>query len=174
MPHREAGYVASGSARCRFSNLDFGRIGVLIFASTSRQPLEGSRLRPRRRGEIPCQPRRQLGGRLARSRFLGLSLVPRTGSSSGNAIFEDEMGLIAVSSSGRAVCEDEMGPNPVSSSGRAVYEDEIGLAERGVGLKAELSCLHHGGGASCGGGVSWALQSRCPGRSPSQQSGLRT
>ena len=68
-PIAEVGYVASGSAQCRFCNLDFGRIGVLIFASTSRQPLEGSRLRPRRRGEIPCQPRRQLGGRLARSRF---------------------------------------------------------------------------------------------------------
>ena len=68
-PIAEVGYVASGSAQCRFCNLDFGRIGVLIFASTSRQPLEGSRLRPRRRGEIPCQPRRQLGGRLERSRF---------------------------------------------------------------------------------------------------------
>ena len=38
--------------------------------------------------------------------------MPRTGSSSGKAIFEDEMG-----------------PNPVSSSGKAVYEDEMGLAE---------------------------------------------
>ena len=42
--------------------------------------------------------------------FWGLSLVPRTGSSSGKAIFEDEMG-----------------PNPVSSSGKAVYEEEMGL-----------------------------------------------
>ena len=48
----------------------------LTFASTSRQPLEGSRLRPRRRGEIPCQPRRQLRGRLARSRFFYKRRLP--------------------------------------------------------------------------------------------------
>ena len=37
--------------------------------------------------------------------------------------------MAAVSSTGRAVYEDEMGMNPVSSTGRAVYEDEMGLAE---------------------------------------------
>ena len=39
------------------------------------------------------------------------------------------MGLIAVSSSGKAVYEDEMGMDPVSSSGKAVCEDEMGPAE---------------------------------------------
>ena len=34
-----------------------------------------------------------------------------------------------VSSSGKAIFEDEIGPNPVSSSGKAVYEDEMSPAE---------------------------------------------
>ena len=55
-------------------------------------------------------------------------------SSSGKAIFEDEMGPNPVSSSGKAVYEDEMGLNAVSSSGKAVYEDEMGTAKGSAGV----------------------------------------
>ena len=47
------------------------------------------------------------------------------------------MGLNAVSSSGRAVFEDEMGPAAVSSSGKAVYEDEMGPAEGSATKQAD-------------------------------------
>ena len=67
-----------------------------------------------------------------------------TVSSSGKAVFEDEMGPAAVSSSGKAVFEDEMGPAAVSSSGKAVFEDEMGPAAVSSSGKAvfedEMGC----------------------------------
>ena len=49
-------------------NLRFRRYSLPLHRLQG-SPLKARDSGPRRRGEIPCQPRRQLGGRLARSRF---------------------------------------------------------------------------------------------------------